>query len=78
MDTLKATTDERERRGWTRAAVGCYWTRGEFMVYTIASSDGQRRGYNVHRNREQLGDYLPDWSDVEYLCNRRMADRRAS
>lgn len=65
------TLTTRETRGWVLAAVGCYWTRGEYTISTIATGDGSRRGYAVYRHGHGcLGEFLT-WDEAERLAERR-------
>lgn len=54
--------------GFTPAAHGCHWTRGEFAVSTIRT-DAQH-GYTVYRNRERIAEFVSE-EQVLALCERR-------
>lgn len=40
---------------WLPAAVGCYWSAGEYSIATYAQ--GQLSGYSLHFQRSEIGDY---------------------
>ncbi len=63
--------------GWTPAAIGCYWTRGEFSASTIRCADTS--GYVLYNTSDsgtkQIAEFI-EWAEVESLSDRRQNNRR--
>lgn len=58
------------REGWTKAAVGCYWTRGAYTIATIRQ--GNRRGYTLTHHRQEIAVFV-SWSKAAEIAYARIA-----
>lgn len=58
------------RDGWTPAAVGCHWTKGNHTISTIRVENGTRSGYVVVRHPGiVLGEFV-SWDEARELADK--------